>query len=84
MLHLCQGQRIRVVQNIATGNKICNGVNGYLRYVYNFEEKENPVPNSDNVEFLLIELDHHPSDMPFIRGPDGEKLFPLARVNLSK
>ena len=84
MLHLCQGQRVRIIQNIATANKICNGVNGYLRYVYNYEVKENPFPDADNVEFLLIELDNHPSDMPFIEGPLKEKLFPLARINLSK
>jgi hypothetical protein len=29
-----------------------------------YEQKENDVPNSDNVEFLLIELDHHVTDMP--------------------
>ena len=31
MLHLCQDQKIRIISNIATPNKICNGVNGYLR-----------------------------------------------------
>ena len=34
MLHLCQGSRIWIVQNIATPNKICNGSQGYIRYVY--------------------------------------------------
>jgi len=48
------------------------------------EQKENDVPNSDNVEFLLIELDHHVSDMPHILGPKKEKLFPIARTNLSR
>ena len=42
------------------------------------------VTNSDNVEFLLIELDYHAPDMPFILGPKDEKLFPLARVNISR
>ena len=49
-----------------------------------YEQKENDVPNSDNVEFLLIELDHHVTDMPQILGPKKEKLFPIARTNLSR
>jgi len=31
MLHLCQNQKIRIVANLATPNKICNGTSGYLR-----------------------------------------------------
>lgn len=38
----------------------------------------------DNVEYILIEWDDPPSDLPFIIGPKGEKLYPLPRVNCSE